>query len=508
MHKRSCKNSSAAALTLEAKLASTRKKKTSRANRERRTTHTAKNEKPRIVENIEAASNHRERRLFGTDGVRGVANVFPMTCETALALGRAVAYQARRGNHRHSIIIGKDTRLSGYMIEMAFASGVCSMGVDAVFVGPMPTPAVAFLTRDMRADAGVVISASHNPFADNGIKIFARDGFKLPDKDEIELEDYMHDEKVGKVRPTKGAVGKAFRIDDAPGRYMVGLKSVFPSALNLEGLKIVIDCANGAAYKVAPTVLKELGAAVYPINVNPDGRNINHKCGALHPQGVQSLVRRVGADIGLALDGDADRLIVVDEQGQIVDGDLLLAIGAADLLREKRLHKKTLVTTVMSNLALDKKIKKLGGHVIRTKVGDRYVVEKMRANGYNFGGEQSGHLIYLDHATTGDGMVAALKLLAVLRSQNAQMSELRKMIVPFPQALINVTVKEKRPIEELDNVQKLIRNIERTLGNDGRVMVRFSGTEPKVRVLVEGPELAQVETWAKNIADQLAKDLG
>jgi phosphoglucosamine mutase len=431
-----------------------------------------------------------------------------MTCETALALGRAVAYQAQRGNHRHSIVIGKDTRLSGYMLEMAFASGVCSMGVDAMLVGPMPTPAIAFLTRDMRADAGVVISASHNPYEDNGIKIFAPDGFKLPDGDELELEGYMEDEKVGKVRPTKSNVGKAFRIEDAAGRYIVSLKSVFPAALALEGMKIVIDCANGAAYKVAPTVLKELGATVVAINVAPDGRNINRKCGALYPQGVQAAVRRVGADIGLALDGDADRLIVVDEQGSVVDGDILLAIGAADLLRERRLRNKTVVATVMSNLALDKKITELGGRVIRTQVGDRYVVEEMRAHGHNFGGEQSGHLVYLDHATTGDGMVAALKLMAVLRRQNIQMSELRQMIIPFPQALVNVVVKERRPVEELDNVQKAIREVERCLGADGRVMVRFSGTESKVRVLVEGPDKTQVSAWAKSIAGQISRALG
>ena len=456
----------------------------------------------------ESNSGKHERRLFGTDGVRGVANVFPMTCETALALGRAVAYQARTGHHRHSIVIGKDTRLSGYMIEMAFASGVCSMGVDALLVGPLPTPAIAFLTRDMRADAGVVISASHNPFEDNGIKIFAKDGFKLPDEDEGQLEAYMEDEKVGKVRPTKSAVGKAYRIDDAQGRYTVALKSVFPAALDLEGLKIVIDCANGAAYKVAPTVLKELGAVVYPMGVAPDGRNINRKCGALHPAGVQATVRRVGADIGLALDGDADRLIVVDEQGQVVDGDLLLAIGAADLLREKRLRHKTVVATVMSNLALDKKIKELGGRVVRTQVGDRYVVEEMRARGYTFGGEQSGHLVYLDHATTGDGMVAALKLLAVLRRQGVKLSELRAMITPFPQVLVNVAVKDKRPVEELPAVYKLICDVERALGSEGRVMVRFSGTEAKARVLVEGPDKAQVGAWAKSIADGIARALG
>ncbi len=449
----------------------------------------------------------KQRRLFGTDGVRGVANVFPMTCETALALGRAVAYQCHDGNHRHRIVIGKDTRLSGYMLEMAFASGVCSMGVDALMIGPLPTPAIAYLTKDMRADAGVVISASHNPFEDNGIKIFARDGFKLPDEKELELEHYMADERVGKVRPTKGAVGKAFRIDDAQGRYIVALKSVFPDELDLDGLKVVVDCANGAAYKVAPTVLRELGAQVHAMGVNPDGRNINRRAGALHPEGVQAAVRRLGADIGLALDGDADRLIVVDDQGAVVDGDCLLAIGAAEMLRQGRLKHRTLVATIMSNLALDKKIRALGGKVVRTQVGDRYVVEEMRAHDYRFGGEQSGHLVYLDHATTGDGMVAALKLLAVMRHQKAKLSQVRQLLEPFPQVLVNVGVKEKRPIEQIASVHNVISKVERALGGDGRVMVRYSGTESKARILVEGPDARAIKSWADAIATELKRAL-
>jgi len=454
------------------------------------------------------AATKKERRLFGTDGVRGVANVFPMTCETALALGRAVAYQCRRGDHRHRIVIGKDTRLSGYMLEMAFASGVCSMGVDALLIGPLPTPAIAYITRDMRADAGVVISASHNPFEDNGIKIFARDGFKLPDEKELELEHFMEDERVGKVRPTKSAVGKAFRIDDAQGRYTVALKSVFPDTLDLVGLKVVIDCANGAAYKVAPTVLRELGATVHAIGVAPDGRNINRKCGALHPEGVQAAVRRLGADIGLALDGDADRLIVVDDRGQVVDGDCLLAIGATEMLREGKLKHKTLVATVMSNLALDKKIRALGGKVVRTQVGDRYVVEEMRAHDFRFGGEQSGHLVYLDHATTGDGMVAALKLLAAMRRQSLPLSDVRELLVPFPQVLVNIVVKDKQPIEGIPSVQSLIDKCERTLGNDGRVMVRYSGTESKARILVEGPDAKAIRGMADGIAAEMKRALG
>jgi len=457
---------------------------------------------PRKTETAKA-----QRRLFGTDGVRGVANQHPMTSEMALALGRAVAYQAKNGDHRHTILIGKDTRLSGYMLEMAFASGVCSMGVDALLVGPLPTPAIAFLTRDMRADAGVVISASHNPYEDNGIKIFARDGFKLADEKEAELEGFMEDEKVGKVRPTKSAVGKAFRIDDAQGRYIVAQKSVFPEELDLDGLKIVVDCANGAAYRVAPSVLKELGARVHALGIEPDGRNINRNCGALHPHGVQAAVKRLGAHIGLALDGDADRLIVVDDEGEVVDGDCLLAMGAADMLRQGTLAHKTVVATVMSTLALDKKMRELGGKVVRTQVGDRYVVEEMRAHGYCFGGEQSGHLIYLDHATTGDGMLAALKLLAVMRRAGVPLSELRRMLVPYPQALVNVHVKHKRPLAEVPEAQKVIHEVERALGEDGRVMVRFSGTEPKARVLVEGPDKARVSAWAKRIAETIERAL-
>lgn len=449
-----------------------------------------------------------ERRLFGTDGVRGTANVHPMTCETALALGRAVAYQARSGAHRHRIVIGKDTRLSGYMLEMAFASGVCSMGVDALLVGPMPTPGVAFVTQNMRADAGVVISASHNPYQDNGIKIFARDGFKLPDAKEIELEQLMEDERVGKVRPTKSAVGKAQRIDDALGRYIVNLKGVVPVDLDLTGLKVVIDCANGAAYKVAPTVLNELGATVIALGNSPDGRNINRNCGALYPGQLQKAVKRYKADIGLALDGDADRLIVVDDKSDVVDGDCLLAMAAADMLANKTLAHKTLVATVMSNLALDRKIESLGGKVVRTNVGDRYVVEQMRRKGYVFGGEQSGHLVYLNHSTTGDGMLAGLKLLTALKKAGAPLSEVRKLLQPFPQALVNVTVKEKKPLSQLPDVQKAIASLERELGKEGRIMVRFSGTESKVRVLVEGPTQAIVKKMSTHLADMLRKSLG
>lgn len=449
-----------------------------------------------------------KRALFGTDGIRGVANQHPMTCEVALALGRAVAHQARRGEHRHRVLIGKDTRLSGYMLEMAFASGVCSMGVDALLLGPLPTPAVAFLTRDMRCDAGVMISASHNPYEDNGIKIFARDGFKLPDAKELELERFMEDEEVGAIRPTREQVGKASRIDDARGRYIANLKRAFPTELSLDGLRIVVDCANGAAYRVAPTVLSELGAEVKAIGIEPDGRNINRDVGALHIANVQHRVLETRADLGIAIDGDADRLIVVDERGQVVDGDVLLAIGAEELMRTGELPEKGVVATVMSNVGLDQYLEKLGAELFRTRVGDRYVVSEMRQRGCSFGGEQSGHLVYLEHSTTGDGMLAALKLLAALRRQGAKLSELRDKVTLYPQALANVRVREKRPIEELDGVQKAIEKVERALGDRGRVFVRYSGTEAKARVLVEGEDRASVERHAQSIANELQRALG
>lgn len=449
-----------------------------------------------------------KRKFFGTDGVRGIANQHPMTCEMALSLGRAVAYQARAGEHRHRILIGKDTRLSCYMLEMAFASGVCSMGVDAILMGPTPTPAVAFLTRNMRADAGVVISASHNPYQDNGIKLFARDGFKLPDERELELEQFMEDEEVGKIRPTADAVGKAFRIYDAPGRYIVALKSVVPDEVDLSGMKIAIDCANGAAYNVAPVVLEELGAEVVAVGVSPNGRNINHNCGALYPENVAKVVRENGCDVGIALDGDADRVVVVDERGEVVNGDILLAVCAQGMLESGRLRNNTLVTTVMSNLALDKKIKSLGGKVIRTQVGDRYVVEAMRQGDHSLGGENSGHIVFLDYATTGDGMLGALRLLSTLREKRITLSELARGVELYPQVLVNVPVKSKPPLEELGSVQEKVHAVERSLGEDGRVMLRYSGTELKARVLVEGPNQAAVHAWAEEIAATVSKAIG
>ncbi len=456
----------------------------------------------------------RERRLFGTDGVRGVANVDPMTAEMALGLGRALAFLVRNGAHRHRIVIGKDTRLSGYMLEQAIASGICSMGVDVMLCGPLPTPGIAFITQSMRADAGVVISASHNPYQDNGIKFFSRDGFKLPDAMELEIERLVLDDgdagtaAFRALRPTATRIGKAKRIDDAIGRYAQFLKMIFPKDLTLDGLTVVVDCAHGAAYHVAPAVLEELGARVIALNVKPDGKNINDRCGAVHPEAMARAIRKHGAQLGLALDGDADRVILADEEGRIVDGDAIMAIVGRDLIRQKALAKRTVVATVMSNLGLERALADQGGRVVRTAVGDRYVVEEMRRSGYNFGGEQSGHLIFLDHVTTGDGVAAGLNVLAVMQREQKPISELARCFEPVPQALVNVEVRERRPIAELPAVSRAIAAAERALGAEGRVLVRFSGTENKVRVLVEGPDRRRIEGMADEIAGALRRAVG
>lgn len=447
-------------------------------------------------------------KLFGTDGVRGVANVFPMTAEIAMQLGRALAYLIRNGEHRHRVVIGKDTRLSGYMIEQALASGIMSMGVDVLLVGPMPTPAVAHLTSSMRVDAGAVISASHNPYQDNGIKFFWRDGFKLPDETESKIEQLIFEKSLDSLRPTATAIGGATRLEDAQGRYIAQVKSTFPRELTLEGIKLVIDCANGAAYRVAPTALKELGATVIELGVEPDGKNINHDCGALHPEGLAKAVKQHKAHLGIALDGDADRLIVVDEKGAVVDGDAIMAICAGELMARKELAKKTLVSTVMSNIGLERAVAKWGVKVVRTKVGDRYVVEEMRKHGYSLGGEQSGHLVFIDHATTGDGTLAALQVLAVMCRAGKPMSELTKIFEPVPQVLLNVMVKEKQDLSRLPTVTRTISGVEKKLGKDGRVLVRYSGTEPKVRVLVEGVDAKKIKSYAEEIGESLRKALG
>lgn len=449
-----------------------------------------------------------QQKLFGTDGVRGVANVHPMTAEVAMQLGRAVAYLIRHGPHRHRVIIGKDTRLSGYMLEQALAAGITSMGVDVALVGPLPTPAIANLTRSMRADAGAVISASHNPYQDNGIKFFWRDGFKLPDDTEKKIEELVAENSINHLRPTATKIGRAVRLEDARGRYIVFLKNTFPRELTLEGFTIAVDCAHGAAYKVAPAVLEELGAKVIKLGVEPDGKNINARCGALYPQNLAKAVLKYNAHIGLALDGDADRLIVVDEKGKLVDGDAIMAICTSEWVERKELKKKTLVSTVMSSLGLDRAVGRFGVKVVRTKVGDRYVVETMRKNGYNLGGEQSGHLVFLDHSTTGDGTLAALQVLAVMGRKQKPLSQLTRIFEPVPQTLLNVEVKERKELGAFPQVAKAISQVEGKLGKEGRVLVRFSGTEPKVRILVEGPERARNDTYARELSEVVVKALG
>jgi phosphoglucosamine mutase len=436
-----------------------------------------------------------------------------MTAEMALQLGRALAHVVRSGPHRHRIVIGKDTRLSGYMLEQAIASGICSMGVDVMLTGPLPTPGIAFLTESMRADAGVVISASHNPYQDNGIKFFARDGFKLPDEIELRIESLVLDGAspgagdFNGLRPTANRIGKAKRVEDAIGRYVVFLKSLFPRDLTLDGVTVVVDCGHGAAHKVAPAVFEELGAKVVAMNVAPDGRNINHRCGAVHPEGMAKVIQRHKAHLGLALDGDADRVILADEQGRVVDGDAIMALVGRAMLASKQLAKKTVVATVMSNLGLEAALAPMGGRVVRTAVGDRAVVEAMRLHGYNFGGEQSGHLIFLDHVTTGDGVAAALNVLAVMKREGRSLSELAACFRPFPQVLVNVAVREKRPLSQLPRVTAAIAAAEKALGQSGRVLVRASGTENKLRVLVEGPELKKVRAHAEQIADEIRRAL-
>jgi len=446
-------------------------------------------------------------RLFGTDGIRGVANVHPMTTEMAMQLGRAIAYIFKRGSKCPRILIGKDTRLSGYMLENALLSGICSMGADCLLVGPIPTPGIAFLTSSMRADAGVVISASHNPFQDNGIKIFSHEGFKLPDELEERIEALVSGNSIDSFRPTATDIGKAYRIADAPGRYIMLLKSTFPKELTMDGMKIVLDCAHGAAYRIAPTVMEELGGSLITIGIKPNGENINLDCGSLHPEVISKAVIKNKADAGIALDGDGDRVIFSDEKGREVDGDQIMAICALDLLSKKRLNNKTLVATVMSNLALDHVLKQAGGRVVRTPVGDRYVVEEMKRGGYNFGGEQSGHMIFLDHNTTGDGTITALQVLAIMKEQGKKLSELASVLTKYPQVLLNVQVTKQQDVNKVPEIASTIQKIRKKLGTSGRVLVRSSGTEPLIRIMVEGEDRQEIHTMAREIAQCVKKNL-
>jgi len=450
-----------------------------------------------------------QRKLFGTDGIRGLANDGNMSPEIAFRIGAAVTYQARQ--HSRStprIVVGKDTRLSGYLFETAISSGICAMGGRVLLSGPLPTPAIAHLTHSMRADAGVVISASHNAYQDNGIKLFGRDGFKLPDATELAIENLIAGNELDGKRPTGINVGSAERLDDAPGRYVAFVKSTFPSDLTLDGVRVVVDAAHGAAYRTAPLVFAELGAKVYSIGVKPNGRNINDRVGALHPETCAREVKRRKADIGIALDGDADRVIIIDEKGREVDGDKLMALCATRMLREKRLKKKTLVATVMSNLGLARAIEREGGKLRRCQVGDRYVVEMMRKRGYCFGGEQSGHLVFLDHATTGDGLVAALQVLSILCREGRALSEIVDEVMErVPQVLVNRRFEQRRPLKSMQKTQEAIRGAEERLGDNGRVLVRWSGTEPKLRVMVEGPTKRSIEAIANRIARSAEKDM-
>jgi phosphoglucosamine mutase len=410
-----------------------------------------------------------------------------------------VAHKFGNRARRARIVIGKDTRLSGYMLESALEAGIVSAGADVHLVGPLPTPAIAFITSSMRADAGVVISASHNPYQDNGIKLFAADGFKLPDETELEIERLM-DGPDGVIPLSSDRIGKATRIEDAGGRYVQFLKSTFPRERTLDGVRVVVDCANGAAYEVAPQVFSELGADVVAIGCTPNGRNINDGCGALHPEHVAAEVRRLRADIGVALDGDADRLILVDERGQVVDGDQVMAILGGRRLREGTLPGKAVVATVMSNLGLERCLAGQGGTLVRTAVGDRYVVEALREKGLVLGGEQSGHIVFLDHSTTGDGVLAALQILAVMGAEGQPLSTLAAAMTRYPQVLLNFKVAQKKPIEALPAVQKAIRAVESELGAEGRVVVRYSGTEAKARVMIEGSDEARINSHAQEIA--------
>lgn len=437
------------------------------------------------------------RKLFGTDGIRGTANSHPMTADIAMKVGMAAGHYFMRGDHRHRVVIGKDTRLSGYMIEPALVSGFVAMGMDVILVGPMPTPAVAMLTHSMRCDLGVMISASHNPFGDNGIKLFGPDGYKLADSVELELEKLIETDLSDKyVDPDK--LGRATRLEDASGRYMEFAKRTFPEGLRLDGLKIVVDCANGAAYKVAPAVLWELGAEVIPIGVSPNGFNINKACGSTHTGTISEQVITHQADIGIALDGDADRVIICDEKGHVVDGDQIMGLVATTLHRRGLLKGGGLVATVMSNMGLEKYLQGEGLELIRTQVGDRYVVERMREGKYNVGGEQSGHIVLGDYATTGDGLVAALQVLAVLVEQGQPTSKVCSLFEPYPQILKNVRYGQTFPLEE-ESVQKAISQGEDRLNGSGRVLIRKSGTEPLIRVMAEGRDPALVETVVDDI---------
>ncbi len=456
-----------------------------------------------------------QRKLFGTDGVRGVANVEPVTAETALKLGRAAAHvftklnpRAHPAGARPKIVLGKDTRLSGYMLENAFVAGITSLGVDVLVIGPLPTPGVAYITRSLRADAGIVLSASHNSYEDNGIKFFRHDGYKLDDLVEQQIEALVFSGDVDSIRPTAGKIGRATRIDDALGRYVEFAKQSFPRGMTLEKMRIAVDTANGAAYKSTPCILRELGGDIVVAHNAPDGTNINSQCGSTHPAEIQRIVKESRAHVGITHDGDADRVLLCDEIGELVDGDEILAMASIDFLRQKRLRDDTLVATVMSNFGLDEALAIHGGKVIRTKVGDRYVLEEMVARNLNVGGEQSGHMIFRDFTTTGDGIISALQILRIMKEAGKPLSELKRCLKKYPQAQRNLRVKSKPPLEELSSVMKLVNETEKQLNGKGRVLLRYSGTEPKIRLLIEGREVEEIDRQANRIAEAIEKAIG
>jgi phosphoglucosamine mutase len=457
----------------------------------------------------------QQKKIFGTDGVRGIANVEPVTAETALKLGRAAAYVFAQLNPRRTpdgarpkIVLGKDTRLSGYMLENALVAGITSLGVDVLVIGPLPTPGVAYITRSLRADAGIVLSASHNPYQDNGIKFFRHDGYKLDDQIEEKIEQLVFTGEIDSIRPTANKLGRATRIDDALGRYVEFAKASFPRGMSLEEMRVAVDVANGAAYKSTPCVLRELGADVAVAHNQPNGMNINDGCGSIYPEEIQRIVQMSGADVGITHDGDADRVLLCDENGELVDGDEILAIAALDLLVAGRLTQNTVVATVMSNFGLDEALAAQGGKVIRTKVGDRYVIEEMMKQNFNLGGEQSGHVIFRDFTTTGDGIISALQILRIMHKSGQPLSKLKTCLKKYPQAQRDVVVTSKPPLEELRDVTKLRDEIERELAGQGRVLLRYSGTEPKIRLLIEGREFEKIHKHADRIAEAIQSAIG
>lgn len=454
----------------------------------------------------------KNTKLFGTDGIRGTANQFPMVPDVVVKVGQAIGYLIRTGrisstSKNMKVVIGKDTRLSGYMIEQALSSGLNSMGIYVQLVGPLPTPGIGYLTRTMRAVAGIVISASHNAYQDNGIKIFGPDGFKLDDSLEKEIERLVAEDNLLSLLPPSNEVGRTRRIEDAQGRYIVHAKSTFPLEHTLEGMRIVLDTAHGAAYKVSPAIFEELGAEVIHLGSQPNGTNINDKSGALHPANIANTVRQYRADVGIGLDGDADRIVMVDDKGQIVNGDKVIAICAVHMKKKGELKNNTIVVTQMSNFGLEKKMTELGIKTIKTNVGDKYVVEEMRKNHYNLGGEQSGHIIFLDHSTTGDGTVAALNVLSVMRESGKKLSELATIFEELPQVLINCRVRNRKPLDEIKGYKELISEKEKELNGNGRLFIRFSGTEPLIRILAEGSSKEKISAIAEEIASFLEKEL-